>query len=126
MISNWLYKHFGGHFSIIIFGHRVTVYGHNAMHFAVNISSLRYGYICFRPTTQFYRHKWQWYFYLSPNGTPSAATYAIGPGIAKEDQRKAKARYAMYGHGYSMSGLDYGRDILFNTDDFRWQDYVVS
>lgn len=97
-----------GHLSI----GRVTIYGANAMHFAVNIRTRRWGYICFRPTT-WYRirdgrkrwGKWSWYFYVSPNATPWASTFAIGPGISRDDKEGAKRRYAAYGHNFDTSLL---------------------
>lgn len=87
-------KKFTGHINI---GRRVTIYGNNAMHYAVNIWTKRFGYICFHPTVG----KWRWYFYLSPNATPWAATYAIGPGLRKTDRQLAPVRKAMFGHNFS-------------------------
>ena len=68
-------KHFGGYFII----GPITVYGWNAMHVAVNIKT-RWGYVCFHPTWRVFGHWWPWYFYISPNATPWAATFGIGPG----------------------------------------------
>lgn len=59
----------------------LTVYGMNAMHFAWNLYTKRWGWICFRPTTYHFGSWWRWYFYVSPNATPWAATFKIGPGI---------------------------------------------
>ena len=53
----------------------VTIYGANAMHWAVNISTRRWGYICFRLPLPCFGVWWGLYFYVSPNGTPWAATY---------------------------------------------------
>jgi hypothetical protein len=61
MIDRWL----GGHLTI----GPVTVYGRNAMHFAVNIRS-RWGWICFKPPTRCYGVWWPWYFYISEDATP--------------------------------------------------------
>ncbi len=71
-------RHFGGHFSL--FGHRFTVYGWNAMHFAMNIRTKRWGFICFHPTFKMFGVWWPWYLYVSPDATPQSASWGIGPG----------------------------------------------
>jgi len=73
-MSRWWH----GHINI---GRRVTIYGDNAMHFAVNVWTHRWGYICFRPSTRRHGHWNRWYFYVSPNATPWAATWGCGPGF---------------------------------------------
>lgn len=63
---------FAGHW---VFG-PITIYGDNAMHWAVRINSgvLGLGYICFN-LPFFSQGKWHpLYFYLSPNATPGKAT----------------------------------------------------
>lgn len=67
---------FTGHVSI----GPVTIYGANAMHYAINVQT-RWGYLCARPTTGEKRGHWPWYVYLSPNATPSQAHWGIGPGF---------------------------------------------
>lgn len=94
-IVRWLEKYLGGH---ITFGN-VTIYGFNAMHVAIQIWTKKWGYICFHPPMWFYRW-WSWYFYLSPNATPWASTFAIGPGISKENKEGAKERFLKYGHNF--------------------------
>ena len=69
-------KCFGGHISI---GKSITVYGFNAMHVAVNINT-KWGFVCFHPPMKCYGKWWPWYLYISPNGTPTYATWGIGPG----------------------------------------------
>lgn len=82
-------KYFGGHVSI----GPVTIFGYNAMLFAINIWSKRLRkYICFRPVVRCYGRWWGWYFYVSPNATPWAATYAIGPGVSRKDKIRARIR----------------------------------
>lgn len=88
-------KKFDGHINI---GKRITVYGDNAMHHAVNIWTKRFGYVCFRPTTG--RGAWKWYFFLSPNATPWAATYAVGPGLRNKDKELASIRKRLFGHNF--------------------------
>jgi hypothetical protein len=65
---------FTGHISI----GPVTIYGANAMHYAVNIRT-DVGHLCARPTTG--RGYWKWYVYLSPDATPGRAYWGFGPGF---------------------------------------------
>jgi hypothetical protein len=95
-LDRWLEKHFGGHFTL----GRLTVYGWNAMHVAVNYRTRRWGYICFHPPLYWCGRWWPWYFYLSPNATPWAATFALGPEFSTEDRRKANTRRRRFGHGF--------------------------
>lgn len=99
-IDMWFRRHLGGHVSFKMFGCRVVVYGHNAMHFAINIRTRRWGYVCFHPYVPILWSGWGWYFYLSPNATPSVSTFAIGPGIDKQTKQKAKIRREMFGHNF--------------------------
>ncbi len=62
----------GGHIDIF----NITIYGCNAMHWAVNIST-RWGYICFRLPLRCFGKWWPLYFYVSPNATPSQATFIV-------------------------------------------------
>jgi hypothetical protein len=96
-LDRWLEKHFGGHLCV---GRRLTVYGWNAMHVAVNYRTRRWGYICFHPPLYWCGRWWPWYFYLSPNATPWAATFALGPEFSTEDRRKANTRRRRFGHGF--------------------------
>jgi hypothetical protein len=104
---NWLERKFLGHISFHVLGRRVTVYGFNAMHCAVNIKTRRWGWVCFHPN---WRH-WPWYFYVSPNGTPGVATYAIGPGVSKQEKEQASLRRQLLGHNYRVDDYEY-RDLL--------------
>ena len=61
----------GGHLS---FG-PVTMYGENAMHWAVNIRTKRWGYVCFRLPFRCFGGWWPLYFYCSPDATPTRATF---------------------------------------------------
>lgn len=81
---NWLERHLGGH---IMLGHLV-IYGWNAMHVALNWRTKRWGWICFHPTMKVFGRWWPWYFYVSPNGTPGAATWGIGPGFEGRVSRR--------------------------------------
>lgn len=70
---SWWENFMSGHVSV----GPVTVYGENAMHWAVNIRTKRLGYICFRLPVRCFGRWWSLYFYTSPNGTPGKATFCI-------------------------------------------------
>lgn len=80
----------------------VTIYGANAMCWAVNIESKKYGYICFTlPSIARRRQKRGWHLYCSPNGTPWASTFYIGSN--RSEHVRAKARKYCFGHGFSTN-----------------------
>lgn len=85
--QTWL----GGHISF----KNTTIYGFNGMNLAVNISTKRWGYICFAPPTGISG----WYYYLSPDATPSCSTYCIGPGKSNEKEG-SKERFRKWGHNF--------------------------
>lgn len=70
---SWWENFMSGHLNI----GPATIYGENAMHWAVNIRTKRWGYICFRLPLRCFGTWWPLYFYTSPNGTPGKATYCI-------------------------------------------------
>jgi hypothetical protein len=76
-------------------GHRswgpLTIYGANAMHWAVNLRT-PWGSLCIHPTTRTFGGCWPWYVYLSPNSTPWAARWGFGPGFDADDREAAKLR----------------------------------
>jgi len=69
----WIETYLGGN---IKFG-PINIYGANAMHWAVNIKTERWGYICFRLPFRCFNKWWPLYFYISPNATPWASTFII-------------------------------------------------
>ncbi len=73
MSTNWVEKYLGGHINI----GRITIYGANAMHWAVNIRTKRWGTICFRLPFRCFGRWWKLYYYCSPDGTPNASTFCI-------------------------------------------------
>jgi len=94
-------KYLGEHISI----GNITIYGHNAMHWAVNIHTKKFGYICFRlplPIFDWNRPIWKpLYLFFSPNGTPWAATFLIGKTDRPKDKKLAKIRYKKFGHNFN-------------------------
>lgn len=98
-------EHLGEHIAFTIFGRRVVIFGFNAMHVAINIQTKRWGYVCFHPTIRCFGKWWPWYLYISPNATPWASTFAIGPGVYSEERSKAKERRRLYGHNFNTDLL---------------------
>jgi len=111
-----LMSYVGGHISM----GPVTIYGHNAMHWAINIRTKRYGSVCFRPTTITpFGDRWQWYFYVSPNGTPWAATFAVGPGLSREDKFMAHIRRYLFGHNFNTDFEGFGDWNRATRDEYE-------
>lgn len=71
--SRWQDRLFRGHVNI----GPVTIYGANAMHWAINVWWLGHWW-CFHPTTRTFGGYWRWYFYISRNGTPQSACFKRG------------------------------------------------
>lgn len=71
--KRWQDRLFRGHVSL----GPLTIYGANAMHWAIN---LRIGknYWCFHPRTRTYGALWRSYFYISRDATPTAAAFKLG------------------------------------------------
>lgn len=92
--ERWQDRLFMGHVSFrFLWLWPVTIYGANAMHWAINVW-FRDAYWCFHPTTSTFStkgHKWGWYFYISRDGTPSRATFALGS-ARREQERFSNAR----------------------------------
>lgn len=92
---------FGGYINI----GPITIYGANAMNWAVNIRTKRWGAICFTlPVLARWRKgrhdgKWHynWYFYLSYNCTPWGSTFYRGSD--KSEVIRAQIRKLNFGHG---------------------------
>lgn len=105
LLYKWPTKYLGGHLSFKVFGRRVTIYGFNAMWLAVNVHTQRWGYVCFRPPS--WNPNFRWKFYVSPNATPSIATFGIGPGMSKQEKRRAIVRRQLLGHNFSVDDFDY-------------------
>lgn len=61
----------------------LVLYGWNAMHIAANLWLGRRGWFCLHPPFQWFSTSWPWYCYISPDATPSAATWGVGPGFER-------------------------------------------
>ena len=116
-VDRWCEDHLGGHITLKLFGKRITIYGFNAMRVAINISPTRWGYVCFHPTVYSMGRWHPWYFYISPNSTPWAATFAIGPGIASDDRRQVAVRRVYLKHGYRTDDHSEEMDLIRELDD---------
>lgn len=90
-------RFFGGHFNI----GPVTVYGRNAMHFAVQIRTRRWGYVSFRLPLFCFGQWWPLYIHASPNATPWAATFYVGGGRRNIDRALAPLRRHWLGHNFN-------------------------
>ena len=72
----WYERWLGGHLSLW----RVTIYGFNAMHVAINIRMFG-GFLCFHPPMWCFGKWWRWYLYFSPNATPQHSVWGFGGGM---------------------------------------------
>jgi hypothetical protein len=96
----FLQRRLGGHVSFRVLGRRVTIYGFNAMHVQFEVKTRRWGHVCFHPTVRCFGAWWPWKFYVSPNATPWASTFAIGPGLYDSDRAGAILRRSRFGHNF--------------------------
>lgn len=102
---SWWTNFMSGHINI----GPITIWGANAMNWTVNIHTKRLGYICFTlpAIARFRRDRYtkkltcQWYFYLSPNGTPWACTFYRGSD--RYEKIRAEIRKLNFGHGYNST-----------------------
>lgn len=104
---SWQENFFGGHINI----GNITIYGENAMHWAVNIRNTPWGYVCFRLPIRCFGQWWPLYLYASPNATPWGATFYLGN---KNERLKAKKRLSVFGHNFSISKHE---DELFEINN---------
>ena len=88
MKDRWIDRVFTGHLS---WG-PLTIYGANAMHWAINLRITRLRTLCFHPTTRTFGGRWPWYVYLSPDCTPGAAYWGFGPGFREHSAGTAEER----------------------------------
>jgi hypothetical protein len=116
---SWWENFTGGHISFW----RITIFGANAMRWSVQIRTKKWGYICFtlpvlaRIMTRKDGTRWlHWYLYLSPNGTPWAATYYIGHDSS--ERIRAKIRKINFGHGFNSE--KHHNELYALNHKFQW------
>lgn len=117
---------FGGHLNI---GKNITIYGENAMHWAVQIYIKKWGYIVFTLPFRTYGKFWGCHLYCSPNGTPWACTYYKS--LWKEDRWKeelrAKIRKRNFGHNFNTDIHGEKLRVLNNNfESFIITDYELE
>lgn len=103
-LDGWLERNLGGPAKL----GPVTIYGFNdAAHLLISIKTKKLGYICFHPSLRFLGRlapqalrEFPWKFYISPNQTTWAATFALGPGVFLSEKLDAVRRWMMWGHNY--------------------------
>jgi hypothetical protein len=107
-IDTWFDKYLGGHKNI----GKLTIYGHNAMHWGITYYTKKWGYVCFRLPIPCYGWK-PLYLYTSPNATPWAATFMLGKKSEPRDWALARVRKMRFGHN-------------FNTDEHQEELYKIN
>lgn len=112
---NWWENFMCGHISI----GPITIWGANAMCWAVTIHTKRWGYICFSlPSLRRKKAKLGHYFYLSPNGTPWACTYYRG--YNKKEVIRAQIRKMNFGHGFKSNDEETYQRLRCLNEKFEW------
>lgn len=85
LLGSFARRHLGGHVRI----GPATIYGANAMRWAVNVNVPALGVtLCAAPPST----GDGWYFYASPNATPWAAVLGCGPGLDHWDRARIRER----------------------------------
>lgn len=105
---SWFENFMGGHLSI---GKNITIFGENAMHWAVCIRTKKYGTITFTLPLRCFGRYWGCHIYFSPNGTPWACTYykSLWKENDWKEEIRAKIRKKNFGHNFNT---DKHRDEL--------------
>lgn len=101
-IDRWLEVHAGGHATL----GPVTIFGNNAMHYTIEVTTRRWGYLCIRPPVYSLGRWHPWHVFASPNGTPWAATFMAGPRFTQDERRDARYRRRKYGHNFDSRILN--------------------
>lgn len=126
---SWWENFMGGHINI----GPITIFGANAMNWTVNITTKRWGHICFTLPVlarwQRWRHddkkKYRGYFYISPNGTPQASTFYYG----YDKQEAIRARIRRYNFGLKFNTNKLRNELYTLNHKFEWMqitDYDVE
>lgn len=114
---SWWENFFSGHINIT---KKITIYGENAMHWAIQIHTKRYGFIIFTLPIKTFGKYFGSHIYFSPNGTPWASTYyksLWGENNVKEEIT-AKIRKYNFGHNFNTD-LNYLKLRALN-EKFEW------
>lgn len=120
---SWWENFMSGHWNI---GKNITIYGENAMHWAVNIRTKKYGYICFTLPLRCFGRYWGCHIYFSPNGTPWASTYykSLWKENNKSEELRARIRKLNFGHNFNIKGYaEMLRALNDKFDSFTITDY---
>ena len=121
---NWFENFMGGH----IHFWNITIFGANAMCWAVEIRTKRFGYVCFSlPSIRRKKEKRGSYFYLSPTGTPWASTYYRGSD--KKEKIRAEIRLLNFGHNFNVNDKKTYQALRCLNNKFEWfiiTDYDLS
>lgn len=125
MMLHWTERYLGGSIAFFVFEWRVVIYGFNAMHGAINIKTKKWGYICFHPPFKCFEQWWPWYFYFSPNATPWASTFAIGPDIGNTQKALSVQRRLLFGHNFDCD-LHYDRIMAMKDAEEKRQWEIIK
>lgn len=82
------------------------------MHWAINLHTKRWGYVCFRLPFRCFSGWWPLYFYVSPNATPWAATFMLGKEVRQEGKTCVRRRRWELGHNFPVNNTDYYIKLL--------------
>lgn len=116
---SWREKYLRGHWNI---GKHITIYGNNAMDWAVNIHTQRWGYVCFKIPLLARRRT---YLYCSPNGTPWACTFYRG--WETSERIRARIRKLNFGHNFDTEKHEAELGALDNRfSSFRITEYDIE
>jgi hypothetical protein len=112
----WWENFMSGHISI----GSLSIFGENAMHWAIELHTKKYGYICFTPPLKCFGKYQGCHLYFSPNGTPWAATYykSLWKENNKDEEIRAKIRKLNFGHNFSTD--IYSKELYCLNNKFSY------
>ncbi len=108
---------FGGHLNI---GKRITIFGENAMHWAIEIRTKKYGVIVFTLPIRTFGKYYGCHIYCSPNGTPWASTYykSLWKENNRSEELRAKIRKLNFGHNFNTD--THSKKLRALNEKFDW------
>jgi hypothetical protein len=122
---SWFENFMGGYIDI---GKNITIFGENAMHWAICIRTKKYGTIVLTLPLRCFGKYWGCHIYISPNGTPWASTYykSLWKENNKDEEIKAQIRKLNFGHNFK--GEENNNKLRYLNDTFsaRIHDYQVQ